>query len=326
MKAIVLIGGFGTRLRPITYQVPKQLIPIAGKPMLYHVLDLLPPEVDEAFFATGYLQQKIADYVARFPPKVPVRCIPEAEPLGTGGGMRNAGDGASDPFLLLNSDVIANIDVSGLLAAHRKHGGIGTMSLAEIEDTRPYGVAALDGSDRITRFVEKPAPEAAPSHWINAGVQVWKREVLERIPRGRPVSFETEIVPGLLEQGIYGFRTEGYWEDAGTPERLLHAQRLLFDGGRGGSTPLPRGATGRGPVSVSEGARVEAVHFGPYVHIGREVRVESGSSVEDSILMDGARIGPGASLKGCIVGPGYHVPAHTQHTGKVLAEAAASRA
>src|SRR5580692_11707745 len=111
MKALVLIGGFGTRMRPVTYHVPKQLIPIAGKPMLYHVLDLLPPEVDEAVFATGYLSNIIEDFVRRSPPEVRVRCIPEATPLGTGGGMRNAGDSISDPFILMNSDVIAQIDV-----------------------------------------------------------------------------------------------------------------------------------------------------------------------------------------------------------------------
>ncbi|HKV90901.1 MAG TPA: nucleotidyltransferase family protein, partial [Thermoplasmata archaeon] len=193
MQAIVLIGGFGTRLRPLTYEVPKQLIPIAGQPMLYHALDVLPSEVDRAVFATGYKADVIAAYVRAHPhPRIAVRTVAEDEPLGTGGAMRNAGDGIGDPFLLLNSDVISDVDVASLLAFHRSKGAYGTMFLHEVDDTRPYGVAALDPNDRIERFVEKPEPEAAPSHWINAGVHVWAESVLEEIPRGPAVSLERE--------------------------------------------------------------------------------------------------------------------------------------
>jgi mannose-1-phosphate guanylyltransferase len=318
MKALVLIGGFGTRLRPITYHVPKQLIPIAGKPMLYHVLDLLPQGVDEAVFATGYLSDAIAEYVRQFPPKVRVRCVPEATPLGTGGGMRNAGDTISDPFVLMNSDVIAQIDVGALIQFHLQSSAIGTMTLTKVEDTRPYGVAALGDKDRVLQFVEKPAPENAPSHWINAGVQVWRREVLERIPRGRPVSFETEIVPGLLAEGVYGFRTFGFWEDAGTPERLLHAQRLLFDEDRGGPGTLPSGATGKGPVASGVEVRAEGARFGPYVHLGRGAQVGPDALVENSVLMDGARVGRGATVRGVVLGPDCEVAAGTTVENRVI--------
>lgn len=309
MQALVLIGGFGTRLRPVTYTVPKQLIPIAGKPMLYHVLDLLPPEVESAVLATGYKSEEIAQYVATHPPRIPVRCVPESEPLGTGGGMKNAADGMSDPFLLLNSDVIAEVDVDALLAFHRRNAGVGTMTLAHVDDTSPYGVVALDGSDRITRFVEKPRPEVAPSHWINAGLSVWRREVLDRIPPGRAVSFEQEVLPPLLDRGIYGFRLSGYWEDAGTPERLLRAQRLLFDGGRGGPGGLPPGAEGVGPVARMGAATAAGATFGPYVTLGDGVTVEPGAHVENSVVMDGARIGAGAHVDGSIVGPHVQVAA-----------------
>jgi mannose-1-phosphate guanylyltransferase len=307
MKALVLIGGFGTRLRPVTYGIPKQLIPLAGKPMLYHVLDLLPPEVDEAVFATGYKSEVIQQYVVDHPPKLRVTCVVETTPLGTGGGMRNAGDDISDPFILLNSDVIAQVDVPALLGFHRRHGGVGTMTLAAVEDTRPYGVAALEKDDRITRFVEKPAPEDAPSHWINAGVQVWNRSVMERIPRGRPVSFETEIVPLLLPERIYGFRSEGFWEDAGTPPRLLRAQQLLFDAGRGGDRPRPSGVLGRGPVFVSGTASADGATVGPYVHLDDGVVIAPGARVENSVLMAGVSVGRGATVTGSILGPGVQV-------------------
>ena len=311
MKALVLIGGFGTRLRPLTYTVPKQLIPIAGKPMLYHVLDLLPPEVDEAVLATGYKSEEIAAYVAAHPPRVAVRCVPETEPLGTGGGMKNASRGMSDPFILLNSDVIAEIDVARVLEYHRSKAGVGTMTLAEVEDTSPYGVAALDPGDRITRFVEKPRPEAAPSHWINAGLSVWSGDVLDRIPAGRAVSFENEVLPPLLEKGVFGFRLSGFWEDAGTPERLLRAQKLLFDAGRGGRGALPPGALGTGPLAMGRDCVVRGATFGPYVTLGDRVHVEPGAHVEYSVLLDGATVEAEASVVHSILGPGSRVsPAH----------------
>ncbi|MCI4368895.1 MAG: NDP-sugar synthase [Thermoplasmata archaeon] len=309
MKALVLVGGFGTRLRPVTYAIPKQLIPIAGKPMLYHVLDLLPEEVDGVVLASGYKADVVARFLKEHPFRLPIHCVPESTPLGTGGGMRNAGETMSDPFVLLNSDVIADVDGTALVAAHRQHGGVGTMSLAEVEDTRPYGVAALGGDDRIERFVEKPAPEDAPSHWINAGFSVWKREVLERIPRGREVSFEREIVPALIERGVFGFRFHGFWEDAGTPQRLLNAQRLLFDAKRGGTTELPEGASGRGPLAFGAGVSARGATFGPYVHLDPGVRIGRGAHVENSILMQGVDVGPGAIVSGSLLGPGVKIAA-----------------
>jgi mannose-1-phosphate guanylyltransferase len=319
MRALVLIGGFGTRLRPVTYDVPKQLIPIAGKPMLYHVLDLLPKEVDSAVFATGYKADVIAAYVRDHPlPRLRITTVHETEPLGTGGGLRNAGDGIGDPFVLLNSDVIADVDVTALLAFHRAKHAFGTMFLHEVEDTRPYGVAALGADDRIGRFVEKPEPADAPSHWINAGVAVWSEAVLAEIPRGRPVSFEREIVPGLLPRGVYGFRSNGFWEDAGTPERLLRAQSLLFEAGHGGPGTLPAGATGHGPVACGSDVQARGAKFGPYVTLGNGVVVEPGAHVANSVLMDGATIGAGATVTGSLLGPKARVAAGHTVAGAVV--------
>lgn len=307
LRALVLVGGLGTRLRPLTLAIPKQLIPIAGKPMLYHVLDLLPQDTEEIVCASGYKADVLSAFLASHPPRIPCRAVPEAEPLGTGGGMRNAGDGMSDPFFLLNSDVITELDANALTAFHRAHGGVGTMSLAEVEDTKPYGVAALEGDDRIVRFVEKPEPKDAPSHWINAGLGVWNQRVLDRIPRGRPVSWETEIVPGLLAEGIYGFRLHGFWEDAGTPERLLHAQKLLFDAGRGGPGTLPPGAKGKGPVAFGNGVVARDAAFGGYVHLGERVTVGPGAYVENSIVMEDTSIAAGSTVSGSILGSGVRI-------------------
>jgi mannose-1-phosphate guanylyltransferase len=322
MKALVLIGGFGTRLRPVTYAVPKQLIPIAGKPILYHVLDLLPPAVEVAVFATGYKAEVIARYVADHPPKIPVQMVTEAEPLGTGGGMRNAGGDMSDPFLLVNSDIIAGFDVPALLARHTAQGGVGTMTLVEVDDPSPYGVAELDSDDRIRRFVEKPRKEDAPSRWINAGMGVWKRDVLSRIPDRAPVSWESEVVPGLLSEGVYAYRATGFWEDAGTPERLLRAQRYLFDAGRGGRRSLPSGTTGRGPAAIDPSASVEGASFGGSVTVSAHSIVGAGAYLEDSIVLENATIEPGASVVHSILGPRVRVRAGHRVSRQVLGEAA----
>jgi mannose-1-phosphate guanylyltransferase len=320
MKALVLIGGLGTRLRPLTYHVPKQLIPIAGKPMLYHVLDLLPPDVEEVVLATGYKADLIEAYVQSHPPRWPVRTVAESEPLGTGGGLRNAGGGMSDPFFLLNSDVIASADLAALARQQAARGGIGTMALAEVDDTRPYGVAALEEDDRISRFVEKPDPEHAPSHWINAGLAAWRREVIDRIPPDRPSSFEQEVVPFLLDQGLYGFRLSGYWDDAGTPDRLLRSQKLLFDAGRGGKGGLPPGALGVGPVAVMPGAVAQGASFGKYVTLGPGTVVEAGAHVENSVLMDGVHVEKEGTVIGSILGPRSRVRAGHRVSGQVLGE------
>jgi len=316
----MLIGGFGTRLRPITYSVPKQLIPLAGKPMLFHVLDLLPGDVEEVVLATGYKAELIDAFVRAHPPRFPTRTVSEAEPLGTGGGMKNAGDGMSDSFFLLNSDVIARVDLAEMARRHAAHGGIGTMGLAEVEDTRPYGVAALDADDRIEAFVEKPEPTEAPSHWINAGFAVWNREVLDAVPAGRAVSFEREILPGLLGRGVYGFRMSGYFDDAGTPERLLRAQKLLFDDGRGGKGTLPSGAFGRGPVALMTGANATGASFGPYVTLGPEVMVEAAAHVENSILMEGVHVEKDATVSASILGPKVRVRSGHRVVGQILGE------
>jgi mannose-1-phosphate guanylyltransferase len=322
MKALVLIGGFGTRLRPITFAVPKQLIPLAGRSMLYHVLDLLPRDVEEVVLATGYKAEMIDAYVRDHPLPFPVRTVPEHEPLGTGGGMRNASEGMSDPFFLLNSDVIAKVDLRDVRARFERHPGVGVMTLAEVDDVRPYGVAALGPDDRITGFVEKPEPAAAPSRWINAGLAIWGRAALDRIPAGRALSFEREIVPGLLADGVFGYRLTGYWDDAGTPERLLRSQRLLFDDQRGKVVGLPEGARGSGPVAAMDGATARGATFGRYVTLGPNSHVGAGAHVEDSILMDGVRVEDGATVVGSLLGPRVTVRAGHRVEGQVAGEGA----
>lgn len=310
ITAIALVGGFGTRLRPVTFQVPKQLIPLAGQPILFHALDVLPAEVSAITLACGYKADVFEEYLRSHPYRVPVRIVKEEKPLGTGGAMRHASQGASEPFALVNGDVISSLDMDALLRFHRTHGGMGTMSLFEVEDPSPYGVAALDAEQRITGFVEKPPREQAPSRWINAGAQVWTRDIFEHIPPGREVSLEKEVLPHLLEKGLYGFPFRGWFEDAGTPARLLNAQRILFDHPRQGKF-LPRvrlpGAQVLPPVATGKECRGVGSQVGRYVSLGDRVELGEGSRVEDSILLDRVKVGKGAVVRRSILGPGYEV-------------------
>ena len=317
MKALLLVGGFGTRLRPITYAVPKQLFPLAGKALLYHVMDMLPSDTEEVVLAAGYKVEELQAYVDTHPARFPTRCVAEAEPLGTGGGLKNASRGISDPFLFLNSDVVTNIDINAMVAFHQAKRAFGTIAMSAVQDTRPYGVAGFDTDDRITRFVEKPEPSDAPSQWINAGIAIWDRAVLDRIPSGRAVSFEREVIPTVLSRGVYGFKWTGYWEDAGTPARVLRSQQLLFDDHRGTGSSLPRGSKGRGPVAAASDVRAQGAKFGPYVTLDSGVRVDAGAYVENSILMAGAHVGPEARVIGTIVGPGIRVE-RGRHVEKVV--------
>ncbi len=317
MKALLLIGGLGTRLRPVTETVPKQLIPIAGKPILYHALDLLPPDLEEVVLSTGYKADQVAAYVRDHPTGLPIRTVAESTPLGSGGAMRFAGGGMSDPFFLLDTDVVTQVSLGELLRAHERHGGLGTMALAPVTETQWYGVAELQ-SDRIVRFVEKPPPGQAPSKWINAGVAVWRTEILDRIPPGRPLSFEQEIVPTVLDRGVYGFRLEGYWEDAGTPDRVLHAQRLLFDDGRAAHPGLPKGAHGSPLVCSAPSARVEGARLGPYVTVENGATIGPGARVANSIVMAGATIGRDANVIGSILGPGSVVAEGTRVADRTI--------
>jgi mannose-1-phosphate guanylyltransferase len=323
-SAIVLVGGFGTRLRPLTLSVPKQLIPIAGQPALYHVFDLLPHTVPYVGLACGYKADEIERYLKDHPYPIPVKLVREDSPLGTGGGMKNAASFATDPFILLNGDVVSGIDIGAMVKEHRQLHAMGTMSLFQVEDTSPYGVAQLGGKNRIIKFVEKPKTEDAPSHWINAGASVWNREVLDRIPSGRQVSFEQEILPGLLEKGIYGYTFSNWWEDAGTPERVLNAQRLLFDHPerRRERWNSPTGKNVALPVAVGDGCRLDGKLVGGYVTLGNKVSLEDGSTVVNSILMDGVVVGRGATVKDSIVGPGVSIGPRAEVRNACLAQPA----
>ena len=296
MKAVILVGGFGTRLRPLTLSVPKQMLPMGSVTMLQRVVEHLGGlGVEEVVLSLGY-QPEV--FLREFPDGevagVPVRYAVEPEPLDTGGAIAFAAReaGIDSTFLALNGDVLTDLDVSELWRYHEQAGGAATIALTEVDDPSRYGVVPLDGDGRVEAFIEKPEPGTAPTHWINAGTYVLEPEVLDLVPPGARRSIEREIFPELVEQGrLYGLQAASYWIDAGTPEAYLQAHLDLLDGLRGSFEP-----------AIHESARIDAGAMVKRSAVGPGVIVASGASVVDSVVMAGARISAGASVHRSIIG------------------------
>ncbi|WP_019178105.1 sugar phosphate nucleotidyltransferase [Methanomassiliicoccus luminyensis] len=319
MKALILAGGLGTRLRPLTYAMPKPLVPLLGKPLVCHIIDPLPPEVDTVILAVSYMKDTLEQYFREHDVGREVILVNEDRPLGTGGAVRNVSRYLDDTFIAFNGDVVASADLSDMLRYHRSHGGIATMSLWEVEDPTAFGVVARDSRGRVTRFQEKPDMEEAISNSINAGVYIFERDVLDLIPDG-VVSLEREVFPSMLDCGLYGYELKGYWIDCGTRENYLRAQRTLL--GISGSSESP-GLTNEGAEVVGanmlQRARLKGCRIGPHVYAENGVTVSAGAEVSESMLLCGASVGEGAVVRGSIVGPGVAVGKGQRVIDEILA-------
>ncbi|MXV91217.1 MAG: NDP-sugar synthase [Acidimicrobiia bacterium] len=321
-SAIVLAGGLGTRLRPLTEQRPKQMLPIVDRPMIEHVIAKLAAEgTAEVVLSLGYRPDAFsAAYSSGRCGGAGLRYATEPEPLGTAGailfaarraatgnGEAGGGDPFAETFWALNGDVLTDAPLSELLALHRARGAEATILTIPMADASRYGLVESDGTGRVSRFVEKPASGAVTSGWINAGVYVLEPSVLARIPPGRPVSMERETFAAVAADGsLYALHSEDYWIDAGTPASYLQANIDLISGRR---------ATTLGALSpratVSPGATV----VGSVVM--ERATVEAGARLDGSVVLPGARIGAGAvvadSVVGydAVVGPGARVAGFT---------------
>jgi NDP-sugar pyrophosphorylase family protein len=291
MLAVILAGGLGTRLRPLTYTTPKPLLPVANRALIDHCLDRLPGGVDEVVVALGYKADLIEDHFRAHPRKGQrVRVAVEREPLGTGGAIRNAvreAGGVQATFVVRNADLIDALPADAMLAFHRRAKALATISLWRVADPSPFGVARLEG-DRIAQFVEKPEPQDAPSDLINAGTYLLEPACLDAIPdEPGEVSMERAAFPRILDtpRGMSGFRFEGHWIDCGRVDSYLAAHRILL---------------GRGQ-SVGKGARMEGQVKG-FAAVGAGAVVEPGAVLEDSVLLSGAHVGKGAVLVRSVVG------------------------
>lgn len=316
MKAVVLVGGEGSRLRPLTDTVPKPLVPFMNRPFLDHVLDLLASHgVEEAILSSPRLEDRFRAFLEARRGKPAVTWLEEATPLGTGGAIANARGLLDGTFLVLNGDVLTDLDLGALVARHRERGAVATLALARVADARPYGLVETDGDGRVLAFREKPA--AARAGEINAGTYVLEPEALDAVPAGTPVSIERETFPGLIAGGgpVHSLLWEGYWRDLGTPQAYLQAHLDALEGRLGGRA-YPR------PL-VGEGARIDAAAVvTPLTVVGPGARVGAGARVDRSVLHAGVEVGEGATVEGSILGPGSTVGPGAVVRGALLGEGA----
>lgn len=286
MKAVILAGGQGTRLRPLTQGMPKPLVPLVGKPLIRHIIDPLPPEVEQVVLAVNYRSDDLQAYFDSVDIGREVILVDEPEPLGTGGALKNLSRSLDDTFLALNGDVLSSLDVGGMVSDHRRYGGIGTMALWRVSDPSAYGVVSLDG-ERVTSFQEKPAPGEELSDLINAGIYVFEPEILDHIPDG-VVSLERDVFPEVIGLGLYGKRFEGHWMDCGTRESYLRAQKRILQA-EGHGNVYKEGASVAPDADIADTAVLRKASVGPKAFIRNSIicpgaRVAAGEKVVDTIF------------------------------------------
>ena len=323
MKAVVLVGGEGTRLRPLTLTSPKQMLPVVGVPMIERVLGHLAAHgVDEAVLSLGYLPDAFMEaYPDGRAAGVALTYAVEPEPLDTAGAVRFAASfaGVSETFVVVNGDVLTDMDLTGLVAFHRERGAEGTIALHPVADPSAFGVVPTDSEGRVSAFVEKPPRDEAPTNEINAGTYVLEPSVLTRIPEGGRVSIERETFPAMVRDGrLFARSDSAYWLDTGTPAAYLEANFDYLAGKRGTVVAPDLADNGRGvliegesvvsgdvvgPAVIFAGCVVEPGARVEHSILGRGVVVSAGAVVTDSVLMDACHVAGDAKVAGSVMGP-----------------------
>ncbi|MEW6069234.1 MAG: NDP-sugar synthase [Candidatus Thermoplasmatota archaeon] len=306
MEAVILAGGFGTRLRPLTYTRPKPLLPILNKPMIQRFLETLPKEVGKVIIPLNYLRNMVEDFLKSVDFGKEIICTEEKEPLGTGGAVKNVENHLSDTFLVLNVDVISSIDLSDFIKFHRAKKGIATISCFVVENPEEFGIMELDKNKRILRFQEKPKREEAFSNLINAGAYALEIEILDYIPSRKFVSMEREIFPMILDKGMYGYEFKGYWLDTGRPIDYINAHKILLeeiDKEVGADTKLSKSATLKPHVLIGNNCKVDG-SIQEYSCLGNNVIVSEGTTIKSSIVMGSVKIGKRTVIEQSILGEG----------------------
>lgn len=324
MKAVVLVGGLGMRLRPLTATVPKPMLPLVNRPFFEHTVRRLADQgVDEVVVSGGYLGERFeAVFADGVDLGVKMTHSIEREPLGTAGAVKAVAGtlGRDEPFLVLNGDILSDIDIRALVAFHTERGAAATLALTAVGDSTAYGLVPMDASARVKRFVEKPSADQVETNLINAGLYCLSPDVLDLVPEGRAYSFERGLFPGLLSSGspLYGFQHTGYWRDIGSPSNYLAAHIDMLDGVY--ATELP-GTEVRPRVFVGEGVTIDpsATVFGPVV-IGAGSTIAAGAVVSAHVCLGAdVTVGAGARLAGCVIGQGCRIGEGSSVTGSILA-------
>ena len=310
MKALVLAGGFGTRLRPLSCTRPKMLFPIGDQPLMDWTLrNLSQGGVDTVVLAVNYMAEALVRYLGPTKYDLGIIYSREQRPLGTGGPIKKAKDLLNgEPFLVLNGDIISDIDIRRLIEYHGAKGGLATVALTPVSDPSRYGAVELDWEGRITRFVEKPEKGKEPSNLINAGIYVLDPKIFDYIPDGRAASIEREVFPVLAnERKLYGFEFHGLWTDMGVPDDYLKANQIIlskYEGVKmGEGAKVDPAAKIIAPCYIGLGAEIGADSLiGPNTTICDHVLVGKGCRIENSILFPGAAVGDYSSVKNAILG------------------------
>ncbi len=323
MRAVVLVGGQGSRLRPITYDVPKAMVPLRNQPFMGYMVDFLRAAgLEGAVLSLGYLPDPIQEY---FDQKdldgFSIDYAVEDTALGTAGGIKNAErylDGG--PFVVVNGDVLSGMDLRVAITKHKESDALATIVLTSVEDPTAYGLVEVDHEMLVHRFLEKPAADEVTTNLVNAGIYVLEPEVLTNIPAGREVSIEREVFPYLqAERRLRAYVSSSYWRDIGTPRSYLAASQDVLSGAVGASegfdylqvdpsTVLGKGVKVLPPVSIAAGCVLEqGATVGGRSSLGRSCRIGQGAVVEGSILLDGAEVEAEAVVRGSIIGPGARV-------------------
>jgi mannose-1-phosphate guanylyltransferase len=327
MQALILVGGEGTRLRPLTETVPKPVVPLVDRPFLGHMVEWLARNgVAEIVMACGFGADEIREVLGEGEAGGPnLLWVEEPQPLGTAGAIRFAAEHLEDRFLALNGDVLTDLDLTALLRFHEQRGSRATLGLYPVEDPTGYGLVETDANGRIVEFLEKPDPGDSGSGEINAGIYVLERSVLDAIPEGRAVSIEREIFPSLIGEGLHGLRLEGYWMDIGTPQRYLQASWDILERrvvtataerlDKAGLAVAPQ-ADVAGDAVIEPPALVEAdARVGPGARIGPRAvvmpgcEIDEGATVTSAVLHSDCVVGGGAQVNDAILSPGAAVEA-----------------
>jgi mannose-1-phosphate guanylyltransferase len=317
LQAIVLVGGEGTRLRPLTYGTPKPMVPIAGVPFLARTMERLAAAgIRDVILPAGYLPQQIMDYFGDGSSiGMKITYVIEATPLGTAGALKNVEEHIHGPFVVLNGDILTSLDLRAMLREHERKGGIGLLHLIRVEDPSSFGCVVHDADGRISAFVEKPPKGSEPTNEVNAGTYLFEREILDLIPAGRNVSIERETFPQLIAsgKGLYAYTTDDYWMDLGKPEQYLGAHRDVL-ARRMPLLTLEPGVSGEGaraldgvakvhlPVHVDSGVRVDpTAEIGPNVVLGANCTIGPRTTLRESVLWDAVILEAGAKVEGAIL-------------------------
>jgi len=322
MKAVILAGGEGTRLHPLTYTRPKSLIPILNRPMVDYTLDYFKGCVDEIVFAAGHMVEELESYLSTTSEASRVRIVAEEAPLGTGGAVKNVQDALDEPFIVLNADIISSIGMKDFIAFAQERGGMGSIALYPSTHPEDYGVVELGEGGRIVRFVEKPSPEEAFSNLINAGAYYLDPRILGLMEPGMFVSMEREVFPQIIDDGFFGYEFEGYWVDVGKIETYLEAIRTLLQvqGSRiDDGSNIGEDVEVLDPVCVGAGTVMRSGKLGQYSSVGSVCDIES-ADVTNSVLFNGVKVGKNVVILDSVLGKDVVVEDNCLLTACVVAD------